>query len=109
MRLLLYPIATCRTSGEDNPRDLRGALHPRAGEAPPDSTPCGTGEVVVSAHASQSERNQASLQVIAATVFKRKWGSPADAPPSPRDRRADETRFGGALHQKPVGDKDGAI
>jgi len=34
------PIATCRTSGEDNPRDLRGALHPSAGEAPPDSTRC---------------------------------------------------------------------
>jgi len=45
----------------------------------------------VSAHASQSERNQASLQVIAARVFKRKWGCPADAPPSPRDRGADET------------------
>ena len=28
---------------------------------------------------------------------------------SSRDRGADQTRFGGALHQKPVGDKDGAI
>jgi len=31
------------------------------------------------------------------------------APPSPRGRGTNETRFGGALHQKPVGDKDGAI
>ena len=29
--------------------------------------------------------------------------------PSPRDSSADETCFGGALRQKPVGDKDGAI
>ena len=28
---------------------------------------------------------------------------------SPRDWSADETCFGGALHQKPVGDKDGAF
>src|SRR6516164_5335993 len=32
------PIATCRTSGKDNPRDLKGALHPRPGESRPDST-----------------------------------------------------------------------
>src|SRR5215472_5143406 len=44
------------------------------------------------------ERDQASLQVIAARVFKRKWRSPADASPSPRDRGADETHFCGALH-----------
>jgi hypothetical protein len=31
------------------------------------------------------------------------------ASPSPRDRDADETRFSGALHQKPIGDKDGAV
>src|SRR5437763_17027069 len=31
------------------------------------------------------------------------------ASPSPRGRGTNETRFGGASHEKPVGDKDGAI
>ena len=58
------PIATCRTSEEDNPRDLRGARCTRGGEAPLDSARC------LRARSSwftrrRKDRKLASSQVIA--------------------------------------------
>jgi hypothetical protein len=54
------------------------------------------GAVVVSAHASQRDRKPASLQVIAARVFKGVLGQPGRAvSPTPRDRGADETHLVG--------------
>jgi hypothetical protein len=60
-----------------------------------------------------AEGSEAGLvQVIAARVQEGHGStgqSGRGAPPPPRDRGANETRFAGALHQKPVGDNNGAI
>jgi cytochrome c553 len=87
------------------------ALRPRARIAASERAvgPCA---IVVSAYASPRDRKPASVQVIAARCSRchGSTGQPGRAaPPSPRGRGTNETRFGGALQQNLLKIKDGAI